>query len=203
MTCFGLATRNACRGRWLPALEGRTGLSTHNNIAKPICLRLISGALYGFATHPDRPVVFVPSSQDPSISTLLIEYRSRSRSHCRSLQVALLYYCLLSNMPSRSFTLSFSYATLVAAASQKCYSLTGSELDNTFAPCNSTAKHSGCCATNKSVGADICLDSGLCMATSGQYMGTIWQPGCTDSTGKATECPQLCPGCTYTPISFI
>ncbi|KAF2630982.1 hypothetical protein BU25DRAFT_407550 [Macroventuria anomochaeta] len=99
-------------------------------------------------------------------------------------------------MPSRSFILSFLYATsLVAAASQKCYSLTGAELDDTFAPCNSTAKHSGCCATNRPAGsADICLDSGLCMATKSEYMGTIWQPGCTDSTGKATECPQLCPG---------
>ncbi|UPX18853.1 uncharacterized protein EKO05_0009138 [Ascochyta rabiei] len=89
----------------------------------------------------------------------------------------------------------FCATSLVAAASQKCYSLTGSELDDSFAPCNSTAKHSGCCATNRPAGsADICLDSGLCMATKNEYVGTIWQPGCTDSTGKATECPQLCPG---------
>ena len=106
-------------------------------------------------------------------------------------------------MLSRSIILSFLYTTsLVAAANQKCYSLTGAELDDTFAPCNSTAKHSGCCATNKSTGADICLDSGLCMASSGQYMGTIWQPGCTDSTGMASECPQLCPGSTLIPKSF-
>ncbi|KAF2993274.1 hypothetical protein E8E13_001742 [Curvularia kusanoi] len=32
------------------------------------------------------------------------------------------------------------------------------------------------------------------MSTTSEYMGTIWQPGCTDSTGKATECPQVCPG---------
>ncbi|KAF1362937.1 hypothetical protein EJ07DRAFT_105468 [Lizonia empirigonia] len=99
-------------------------------------------------------------------------------------------------MLSRSFFFSFLYApSLVAAASQKtCYSLTGLELDDTFAPCNSTAEHSGCCATNRPAGsADICLDSGLCMATTSEYMGTIWQPGCTDSTGKATECPHLCP----------
>ncbi|KAF3052634.1 hypothetical protein E8E11_011105 [Didymella keratinophila] len=98
-------------------------------------------------------------------------------------------------MLSRSFLVPFVYATsLAAAASQKCYGLTGTPLDDTFAPCNPTAKHSGCCATNKASGADICLDSGLCMATQNEYMGTIWQPGCTDSTGKATECPQLCPG---------
>ncbi|KAJ4986304.1 hypothetical protein SVAN01_08239 [Stagonosporopsis vannaccii] len=94
-----------------------------------------------------------------------------------------------------SVLLSGLYAiSLVAAAGQKCYSLTGTELDNTFTSCNSTAKHSGCCATNRTTGADICLDNGLCMATENVYMGTIWQPGCTDSTGKATQCPQLCPG---------
>src|SRR5690242_1889185 len=98
-----------------------------------------------------------------------------------------------------SILLSGLYATSVgAAASQKCYSLTGAELDDTFRPCNSTAKHSGCCATNRTTGADICLDSGLCMATKNEYIGTIWQPGCTDSTGKATQCPKLCPGSTYT-----
>lgn len=194
MTLFRLATRNACRGHWLPAPKRRTGPSTHNNIAKFICLRVVSEALYGLAAHPDRVVIFVPSSQDLIYSDTL--GRLPIWFHPHFLQIALLYYCILFNMPSRSFIASFLYATsLVAAASQKCYSLTGTELDNTFAPCNSKAKHSGCCATNQSAGsADICLDNGLCMETKGQYMGTIWQPGCTDSTGKAAECPQLCPG---------
>jgi hypothetical protein len=105
-------------------------------------------------------------------------------------------------MLSQSFLVSFIYATsLAAAASHKCYGLTGTPLDDTFAPCNRTAEHSGCCATNKASGADICLDSGLCMATQNEYMGTMWQPGCTDSTGKATECPQLCPGSAFIPIN--
>ncbi|KAF3039504.1 hypothetical protein E8E12_004041 [Didymella heteroderae] len=44
------------------------------------------------------------------------------------------------------------------------------------------------------------------MATQNEFIGTIWQPGCTDSTGKAIECPQLCPGMNndfsgLTPVS--
>lgn len=96
-------------------------------------------------------------------------------------------------MLSRSTLLLALYAAAGAAA-QTCYGLTGAVLDHSFAPCNPDAKHSGCCATNRTTGADICLDSGLCMSTTSEYMGTIWQPGCTDSTGKATECPQVCPG---------
>lgn len=102
-----------------------------------------------------------------------------------------------------SFFLFFCATSLVAAASQKCHDLNGSELDDTFAPCNSSAEHSGCCATNKTTGADICLDNGLCMATKSEYMGTIWQTGCTDSTGKATECPQLCPGGTSRSLNLL
>jgi hypothetical protein len=109
-------------------------------------------------------------------------------------------YCLfptkplsLINMLSRS-TLLFALYAAAGAAAQTCYGLTGAVLDHSFAPCNPDAKHSGCCATNRTTGADVCLDSGLCMSTTSDYMGTIWQPGCTDSTGKATECPQVCPG---------
>jgi hypothetical protein len=109
-------------------------------------------------------------------------------------------YCLfptkplsLINMLSRS-TLLFALYAAAGAAAQTCYGLTGAILDHSFAPCNPDAKHSGCCATNRTTGADVCLDSGLCMSTTSDYMGTIWQPGCTDSTGKATECPQVCPG---------
>jgi hypothetical protein len=192
MTCFTRATRNACRGRWLPGQKGRTRLSTHNNIADSTSLGLISGALYVFAAHPDRlessihtsqVLIYFPTFGQVPISISIFSFYT---SHS---------FIVLSNMLLRSFLVSFIYATsLAAAASQSCYSLTGTPLDDTFAPCNPNAKHSGCCATNKASGADICLDSGLCMATQNQYMGTIWQPGCTDSSGKATECPQLCPG---------
>lgn len=193
MTCFTWATRNTCRGSCLPGQKGRTGQSTHNNIAKPICLRLILRAIYLFAGLLACPRIVVPSShvqvyvRDYSqVPTLIFSYHT---SHSLT---------ILFNMPSRFLFFSFFYAISTAvAASQKCYSLTGTQLDDTFAPCNLTAKHSGCCATNKKSGADICLDSGLCMATQNEFMGTVWQPGCTDSTGKATECPHLCPGSMF------
>ena len=101
------------------------------------------------------------------------------------------------------------FATFVAlSASHQCFGLDGSKLDNTFAPCNPTAKHSGCCATNRPSGAELCLDSGLCMSTIGESTGMIWQAGCTDESGKAVECPRVCPGgmlhhCTQTLLSML
>jgi hypothetical protein len=85
-------------------------------------------------------------------------------------------------------------AKLAAAQQALCYGLDGTKLDSSYAPCSPGAKHSGCCAINRPAGAaDICLDSGLCMATSGVFMGTIWQDGCTDPTGQDPGCPKLCP----------
>ncbi|KAF2739084.1 hypothetical protein EJ04DRAFT_520002 [Polyplosphaeria fusca] len=82
----------------------------------------------------------------------------------------------------------------VIAAEQACYGLDGTALDSTYGPCNPGARHSGCCAIHRPPGStDICLDNGLCMATNGQYMGTIWQDGCTDPTGQDPGCPKLCP----------
>ncbi|KAF2645334.1 hypothetical protein P280DRAFT_388904 [Massarina eburnea CBS 473.64] len=82
----------------------------------------------------------------------------------------------------------------ITAAEQKCYGLNGVELDNSYGPCNTNAKHSGCCAIHRGSGsADVCLSNGLCMATHDEYMGTIWQAGCTDATGKDTACPKMCP----------
>jgi hypothetical protein len=87
------------------------------------------------------------------------------------------------------------FATFVALSiSQQCFGLDGSQLDDTFAPCNPKAKHSGCCATNKAPGADLCLNNGLCMSTTGEITGMIWQAGCTDETGKDIACPRVCPG---------
>ena len=92
-------------------------------------------------------------------------------------------------------TLFFLFATFVALAiGQKCYGLDGTALDDTFAPCNPSAKQSGCCAVKRTVGsADLCLDNGLCMGTNNEFMGTIWQNGCTDPTGKDEACPRMCP----------
>jgi hypothetical protein len=84
-------------------------------------------------------------------------------------------------------------ALISVTVSQKCYGLDGKALDNTFAPCNPDAKHSGCCAINRTTGADLCLDNGLCMSTTNQLIGTIWQNGCTDATGKDEACPRMCP----------
>ncbi|KAF2032721.1 hypothetical protein EK21DRAFT_109787 [Setomelanomma holmii] len=80
------------------------------------------------------------------------------------------------------------------AISQQCYGLDGTALDNTYAPCNPNAKHSGCCATKRSSGVDLCLDNGLCMSTRDELMGMIWQSGCTDAMGKDVACPRMCPG---------
>jgi hypothetical protein len=105
-----------------------------------------------------------------------------------------LLYCLLSNMVARSSLLSI-FATFVAVTvGQKCYGLDGTALDDSYAPCNTNAKHSGCCATKRTTGSpDICLDNGLCLATNNELMGTIWQSGCTDATGRDTACPRMCP----------
>lgn len=82
----------------------------------------------------------------------------------------------------------------IIAADKTCYGLDGTKLDSTYGPCKPGARHSGCCAIHRPAGSvDICLDNGLCMATDGEYMGTIWQDGCTDPTGKDPGCPKMCP----------
>jgi hypothetical protein len=96
-------------------------------------------------------------------------------------------------MHSRVTFLSLFAALAAVASSQTCYGLDGTTLDDTFAPCNPSAKHSGCCATIRSSGADICLDNGLCMSTRDETIGMIWQSGCTDATGKDVACPKICP----------
>jgi len=96
-------------------------------------------------------------------------------------------------MHSRVTFLSLFAAVIAVAASQTCYGLDGTQLDDTYAPCKPSAKHSGCCATKRSSGADLCLDNGLCMSTRDELMGMIWQSGCTDSTGKDVACPKMCP----------
>jgi hypothetical protein len=104
-------------------------------------------------------------------------------------------------MPSTSTILLFLYTALpVFAAAQTCYALDAAKLDSTITPCAPVAgaKHSGCCAST-----DICLDNGLCMATTNAYIGTMWQAGCTDPTGKDKACPQMCPTGMFPVIIII
>jgi hypothetical protein len=106
-------------------------------------------------------------------------------------------------MFSHTTRLSLFAVFITFAASQRCYGMDGTQLDDTYAPCNPTAKHSGCCATNKSSGADLCLDNGLCLSTRDELMGTIWQRGCTDASGRDAACPKnLCPDGKYTSSYF-
>ncbi|KAF2800105.1 hypothetical protein K505DRAFT_356014 [Melanomma pulvis-pyrius CBS 109.77] len=105
----------------------------------------------------------------------------------------------MSSLSSLFVSILLLLPTLATAADTKCYNLNGTTLDSSFEPCipSSGSKHSGCCATNRSSGSpDICLDSGLCMATNDKFVGTIWQNGCTDATGKDEACPKMCPDAT-------
>ena len=107
----------------------------------------------------------------------------------------------LSSLPI-SLLFAIYMQSALAAEQQKCYGMDGIQLVGSFAPCNTTAKHSGCCNTNPSGGSpDLCMSNGLCMATNNEYMGTIWQAACTDSPGKDTGCPKTCPDSTYRPFT--
>lgn len=98
------------------------------------------------------------------------------------------------SLTSLSLPLILSILLGVVVAEQKCYGLNGEALDDTYGPCNPDAQHSGCCAIHRPAGStDICLDNGLCMATNGEFMGTVWQDGCTDPTGQDAGCPKMCP----------
>jgi hypothetical protein len=100
-----------------------------------------------------------------------------------------------------TFLSAFAALFALAASQQQCFGLNGTPLDDSFAPCNPGAKHSGCCATKRSTGADVCLDSGLCMSTRGEFAGMIWQAGCTDRTGKDIACPKMCPSSMFQSIT--
>jgi hypothetical protein len=172
--------------------------STHENRIWRCGLRRIIVGFVGLITQVAAPG-----------SLLLSLHYCTSRLHLRfivashSLPLSLFYLRLrrLSNMRSHTTFLSV-FATLIAlaASQQQCFGLNGTPLDNSFAPCNPGAKHSGCCATNRTIGADICLDSGLCMATRGEMAGMIWQSGCTDRTGKDIACPKMCPSSMFQSV---
>ncbi|KAL5387201.1 hypothetical protein DPSP01_003812 [Paraphaeosphaeria sporulosa] len=93
----------------------------------------------------------------------------------------------------RSFLVLFFFLQFTIAE-RKCYALDGTQLGDSYGACDTSAKHSGCCAVHGAAGAvDLCLSNGLCMATNEKYMGTIWQVGCTDPTGMDPSCPEMCP----------
>lgn len=97
----------------------------------------------------------------------------------------------------RSFLSTVVLATIAShVTAQTCYSTDGQELDSRYKPCYPQAESSACCMLNGTQGEnqqnDICLDSGLCQATSGWYAGFLYINGCTDQSGKADGCPQLC-----------
>lgn len=97
-------------------------------------------------------------------------------------------------MVARLYLLFLLAAFVAVVFGQQCYGLDGTALDDSYTPCNSNGKHSGCCATKRTDGSpDICLDNGLCMRTQNEMIGTIWQSGCTDKTGKDAACPRVCP----------
>lgn len=75
--------------------------------------------------------------------------------------------------------------------SQKCYWVNGDEMPKEFGPCNAGADSSACCMINKD-DPDICLSSGLCMAQASGYEGYLFWNGCTDKSGKADGCAQVC-----------
>ncbi|KAJ4150936.1 hypothetical protein LMH87_011663 [Akanthomyces muscarius] len=39
---------------------------------------------------------------------------------------------------------------------------------------------------------DICMGSGVCYSQTDDYEGSMYINGCTDKTGKAKDCAQLC-----------
>lgn len=73
-----------------------------------------------------------------------------------------------------------------------CYNIAG-EPDDTYQRCNKTnsTAHSACCAIKKKF-PDICLESGLCLATAARDMGAIFENGCTDIQGADDACPKAC-----------
>ncbi|TQV95874.1 hypothetical protein V2A60_001044 [Cordyceps javanica] len=75
--------------------------------------------------------------------------------------------------------------------SKKCYWITGNEMPPDFGPCNPDAANSPCCALNKS-DPDVCMGSGVCYSQTDDYEGNMYINGCTDKTGKAKECAQMC-----------
>ncbi|KAH7329578.1 hypothetical protein B0I35DRAFT_507838 [Stachybotrys elegans] len=76
-------------------------------------------------------------------------------------------------------------------AQAQCYVLTGEEADDSVVPCNPDARHSPCCASNKST-PDICLSSGLCYAEHPGFKGLIYSNGCTDRNFEDDACPSVC-----------
>jgi hypothetical protein len=74
-----------------------------------------------------------------------------------------------------------------ASLTTTCYSIQGQPLGPNYLPCNTTTQYSACCNI-----LDLCTSNGLCLATKSGYQGFLYANGCTDSTGRADECPHAC-----------
>ncbi|KAH1489004.1 hypothetical protein LV164_006369 [Aspergillus fumigatus] len=87
----------------------------------------------------------------------------------------------------------------------QCYFSDGSKADSSFQPCFPDQYNSPCCANNKPKGManDLCLTSGLCLAQMQGFAGMIYQNGCTDQTGKSSQCQAICSDSTSGGIHLL
>ncbi|KAF5863790.1 hypothetical protein ETB97_009425 [Aspergillus alliaceus] len=87
-------------------------------------------------------------------------------------------------------------ATLLSQIlARQCYWRDGMPALSELQPCFPEKENSACCATKKTNGDpnDICTESGLCIAQVSPYAGQVLRDGCTDSSWKSSDCPNMCP----------
>lgn len=172
-----------------PALE-QTAQLGQPLLDQATCVRSISQELIA----PLLPPPLLPSF----ISNIQALARFLSFLSCVSCLPILLSTFRDPNSPHMKYFLSTVVLVTFAcqATAQKCYSTDGSKLDSRYQPCFPQAEHSACCMLNGTQGDnqqnDICMDSGLCQATSGWYAGFLYINGCTDPANDAEGCPKLC-----------
>ncbi|KAL4881814.1 hypothetical protein BJY04DRAFT_217883 [Aspergillus karnatakaensis] len=73
-------------------------------------------------------------------------------------------------------------------ATKECYLMNGQSAKSSHTSCIADlgeTEHSPCCA----LATDICLESGLCLASN----GLMYETGCTDPTWEDDACPRVCP----------
>ncbi|KAL5338032.1 hypothetical protein BJX70DRAFT_399125 [Aspergillus crustosus] len=90
--------------------------------------------------------------------------------------------------PLNLILLALSITTKPTTAAQECYLMNGQSAATSHSPCIADLAsdvHSPCCA----LATDICLESGLCLASN----GLMYETGCTDPTWEDDACPKVCP----------